>query len=825
MKHYLLWAAIAIFVHWPVVFAQNAEFPQVSSPIVLAPNLISIEVLDGEIHRPGPEPYIAEEGDEITPDGEAIPVITKDGIARENFAWKLIRKGQEIGKIFHPQPHYKPMLWKEVTQRSPIDLNAWSKPESFGVSTGSKEPGITPVAIHRKTRPANDNVITGEKVLEHRFYLLLPEALLEGNEYKIKLPQGEKVFRYDPARSEHEAIHINQIGYRPDDPFKRAFLSLWTGDGGGWKFEAQEFEIITASDGEVVYRGKIEEGFPADRAEVFREPRNYVGADVQYLDFHDFQKTGDFRIRIPGVGISKPFTVSETSWLTAFQKSMHGLLVQRSGIELGPPFTKYERPRPMHPQDGVKIFRIPHTMLEGEVDAIREGIEKNMQSGAPVIDWPAHSDAWGGYMDAGDWDRRSQHLTVSRHLIELFQTNPNFFEKVSLALPEEEAHDKLPDVLNEALWNIAFYRRLQEADGGVGGGVESTQHPRPGERSWEETLALGVFAPDPLTSWSYSSAAAMLSAALAPYNKELSLSYRESAERAWQWAVANEERVLSEAQARAANTRVSNKANFDFPEVKRNIETMRLVAAVDLYLLTGKELYKNVVKSQLPQSSDGAEELGAAFRLAMWPPENTDSELIELARKKVLTNAEKSLEFGRKNAFGIHTNAEQLPMMGYTGFYSVPETTTGPVLPRAYLLSGDPRFLRGAIHAAHFSAGANPLNMTFTTGVGHDFPRNPLHVDSRKSGWPAPDGLTVYGPMDSAANYGFNEWVHRWHLGDMHPSSRTWPASEWYVDIYLWPAMTEYTVHQTFRPTAYAWGFLASRNQLESKPANTSQEN
>ncbi len=45
----------------------------------------------------------------------------------------------------------------------------------------------------------------------------------------------------------------------------------------------------------------------------------------------------------------------------------------------------------------------------------------------------------------------------------------------------------------------------------------------------------------------------------------------------------------------------------------------------------------------------------------------------------------------------------------------------------------------------------------------------------------------------------------------MTPESHTWPAEEFYVDVYKWPVMNEYTVPQTIAVTAYTWGYLAAR--------------
>jgi hypothetical protein len=79
------------------------------------------------------------------------------------------------------------------------------------------------------------------------------------------------------------------------------------------------------------------------------------------------------------------------------------------------------------------------------------------------------------------------------------------------------------------------------------------------------------------------------------------------------------------------------------------------------------------------------------------------------------------------------------------------------------------------------------------------------------TGQAPPDGITVYGPYNPDGGFAFDGWVHQWHLQDMQPGSRTWPSAEWYVDIYLFPSMNEYTVHQSFRPKNFYLGFLAAR--------------
>ena len=182
----------------------------------------------------------------------------------------------------------------------------------------------------------------------------------------------------------------------------------------------------------------------------------------------------------------------------------------------------------MHPDDGVKVFELDITFWNGEADAVDRDLRRLLGPDLDGSRLKTYPGAWGGYMDAGDWDRRSQHLTATWEHLELLDLFPEYFEKLKLALPPSEAGDNLPDVLNEALWNLDLYRRLQRADGGVGGGVESTSHPRPGEASWQESLLLGTFAPDPESSLRYAACAARAARLIAKYDQDLADTYRAS---------------------------------------------------------------------------------------------------------------------------------------------------------------------------------------------------------------------------------------------------------------------------------------------------------
>ncbi|MHB8900577.1 MAG: glycoside hydrolase family 9 protein [Thermoguttaceae bacterium] len=754
---------------------------------------------------------------------------------------------QKLGKLVVNEDLVSP---GPVLEGVPLTTVTVQEPRAYRI-VSRDDPAYTqptaPGSVSVKSKPLGQ--ANGQIATRYHVYLALPSPLKEGARYTIQLlglntRVAEVAFTHDPRHVRTEAIHVTQIGYRPGDPFKRAYLSLWTGTGGPAAYDVRQFEILDARSGKSVYTGKVSTRFPADRAESLRGNKNHTQADVWYLDFHQFNTPGDYVVFVPGVGVSYPFPITDDVWQSAFRTSMHGFLSHRNGIELDPSFTTYARPRPMHPDDGFKIFQLDVTYWNGEADSVHRAFRRLLGPGLDASRLAEVNDAWGGYMDAGDWDRRSQHLMATWSHLELLDLFPTYFEKVRLALPPAEANDRLPDVLNEALWNLDFYRRLQTPDGGVRGGVESTSHPRPGEASWQESLLLGAFAPDPETSLRYAACAARAARLLIdlrtgnepgrpaearPFSARhrlpgligdtnsnkvcdpaLAESYAASAVQAWKWAAANEDAVI----AHEIGDRESRGAgNPD--QLRRAVRNMRALAAISLYRLTRQPVYREAFSEAtelLREGGDPGSQLESVFACALLPDDMADPQLKARAIAWFEQAARDSIAFAEGNPFSVTCRVPQLPVMGFVGYYSVPETAIGAILPRAHYLTGKEEYLRAALAAAQFSAGANPMNMTFTIGVGQDYPRQPLHVDSQHAGIAPPDGITVYGMSDPAVPGGAVDWAHTWFLAkSMIPDSRTWPTSEAYADLGNWPAMTEYTVHQTFGPTSFYWGYLAAR--------------
>jgi len=388
------------------------------------------------------------------------------------------------------------------------------------------------------------------------------------------------------------------------------------------------------------------------------------------------------------------------------------------------------------------------------------------------------------------------------NLVDLYELFPERIGKMRLALPAAEAGNAIPDVLDEVLWNLDLYRRLQRSDGGVGGGIESTAHPRPGEASWQESLLVSAYAPDPRASFIYAATAAKLSRALDASDRTLAGIYATSARKAWDWAAAHAAEYLA---------RLDEKARRPMADDLRDV---RNLAAFELWRRTGEAAFHDEFRATTLLAVEGGEILRqrkAAVSYARLPDGQGDAALRATARKWLIKAADDSLAFADGNALGLTVCVPQLPPMGFIGYFATPETSVGPLLPYAWLLTHEPKYLAGMVRACQFAAGANPDNRALTTGLGPDPVRFPLHIDSWVTGQPAPAGITVYGISDPAENYGFDGWAYTWFLQKMVPGSRTWPAAESYWDIWVVPSTNEFTIHQTIIPTAFYWGFLAAR--------------
>ncbi|MDA3962610.1 MAG: glycoside hydrolase family 9 protein [Planctomycetota bacterium] len=778
--------------------SHTPDDPSVERIYAVSPHILAVRIQERTITRNAMQAYQPQNGDErVVKDKKTTAVWANGELVMEPKGFQLKRKGKTIGVMSADGTRIR---IDEAGTGNWLEPSTLGVPEAYALVT-SDGTAITPSAVSVKRKPNSYRSRANSCVI----YLHLEQALEEGASYTVQFKgintsEPEVTYTHNSATVRSEAVHVSHIGFHPADPQKIGRISVWLGTGGHHDpgaTGAPQCHLLD-SDDQVVWSGAASLLRRHSEGDQTRDKRSLAKTDVYLVDFSDFATPGSYRLQVEGVGTSWPFPIDDNVWTNAFALSMQGLLSHRSGIALPKDLMGYERPRNMHPADGVKVVPVSRTMLHGESDAINQSFVDIIEGKASAE--PALSDAWGGYMDAGDWDRRSLHLDVTGGLLEVYELNPEFWNRTALVLPAEERSNDLPDLLDEVWWNLSFYHRLQTPDGGVRGGIESSSHPRPCEASWQETLALGAFAPDPVSSLRFAAVAAQYARVSAPFDATRAATLQTDAIRAYDWALSDAGRAVIDSLPEKAGAKARKKWDISVAN-----------AAVQLLWLTADERFHAPVAAVVPLENEPIRAEGIAFTYARMPANLVDGERQAQTRAMVLQLGDDTLAFQQGNAWGVATAVPGLPLMGFVGYLSVPGMIS-KALPRAYALSGDKKYLAGLVTACGFSAGANPDNRAYTTGLGPDPVAWPLHIDSLVTGQLPPKGITVYGPSDPAANFAFESWVYQWYVTDKQatPTGKQWPMAEAYWDIYTIPANNEYTVHQTIGPTAYTWGFLAA---------------
>lgn len=693
--------------------------------------------------------------------------------------------------------------WLQPSDRgegAPLETAALEDPAAYAISSRDDErygTPLAPLAVFRKSKPNGPTDAEGTAPALHHLYLKLPHPPREGATYAVRFKalntrEETRTWKHDSRTVVSEALHVNALGYRPEDPLKRAYLSIWLGTGGGYEHQGlDKFELIEAATGKTAFTGRIELAKAKDADERLQTKKNYAQTAVFRLDFSAFREPGNYRVHVPGLGVSEAFPLAQDVWARAYRVAMQGFVNQRSGVALGPPATAYRRPRNYHPDDGVHYFQLGLTLSQGQEGERAADLLKQWQAKGKLEPAPA---VWGGYMDAGDWDTLNTHLNATWLLLELAELRPQFTEQTRFELPPDGVDAKVPALLREALWNLAGQRRLQRSDGAVHGGFGDCDAARPAETSWTSSAPKGVYAVSRLDTLRYGAVAAKGARVLAQYDAKSAEGYKASAVAAWTWALSQP----------ATNTKTAGQE-----------DAWQAAAAVELYWLTGDQAFHEAAKRLLaaPLARPEAELrqwADACFTYVRLPAAMADPILQAAARKAFIAGAERAIRYAEKNAFNIVTETEYMPVFEYTGFFTVPGIQSR-VLPRAHYLTGDARYLAATVQSCNFALGANPDNLVYTTGLSPRSVRWPLHLDSRRTGQRAPAGITVYGPSDQSTVNPASMWVHAYALaGRVQPKLSAWPVQESYVDMFVWPGCNEYTVHQCLGPVAYTWGYLAA---------------
>ena len=464
------------------------QSPTVTAIATVAPDILAVQIDAGRVVPSHLGPYKAEPGDQQK--GDSRPVLVRGG---KEVGWLIGRKRDALVTFesMEGDPLSAVLMdYAPIYHVSSADDAQYSRP-------------LEPLKVFVKSKPTDWALPGNQFPMRYMIYLVLPHPLVQGKGYTVdvgdlNVREPRHTFRYVPQEFRSEAVHVDQIGFRPDDPLKRGFLSIWLGTGGTHSYpEHLKFELLDDATGKAVYDGTVELSKAADQVEHMAKDGNYNLTDVSEMDFGGFSLPGRYRLYVDGVGCSYPFTIGKGVWEHAFLVQMKGFYNERSGTELGPPYSEFRKPPDFNPHDGEPVYQSTYSILDGGDQG------KGLVAGKTDELVP---DAWGGYHDAGDWNpRRATHMSATMLQLELMEMYPDYFASLDVNVPRD--YD-VPGLLNEALFELDLFRRLQKPDGGMPYGIETNGDPSPGMVSWDQTMTPYVYAPDIYSSYIYTYVAA-----------------------------------------------------------------------------------------------------------------------------------------------------------------------------------------------------------------------------------------------------------------------------------------------------------------------------
>ena len=231
--------------------------------------------------------------------------------------------------------------------------------------------------------------------------------------------------------------------------------------------------------------------------------------------------------------------------------------------------------------------------------------------------------------------------------------------------------------------------------------------------------------------------------------KSRAAEFLDRAKRAYAWAVAHPDEGF--------------KSLASYGEYNHSL---RAYAAAELYHTTYEKKYHEDFRKNVPYEKVPTAELEiyryfdcslACYSYALIPEEKCDAAL----RKAVIGAIEKQSDMFIRNCDKLAFKFLKHPYSPVTWGAGAYENFAVPVAFMWYLTK-DAKYRDWLIRTCDNTLGANPMGLSWITGLGVRTVRCPLHNSRYRSDGVAADGLEVQGPMQHGNGYCFTETAYPW---------------------------------------------------------------
>jgi len=513
------------------------------------------------------------------------------------------------------------------------------------------------------------------------------------------------------AQGSSEFIRINQIGFYPHG--EKVGIVV---DSSATKY----FYLLTNdAQKDTVYKGRLSKPMLWEYSEEY----------VKKADFTDFTSKGEYILTVPGVGTSFGFAISDNVLGGVAKASLKAYYYQRTAMDLDAKYAGKFARKAGHPDDKVIVHNSAAFGSRKAGDIIKSS---------------------KGWYDAGDYNKYIVNSGITMYtLFSAYEDFPFYFDTLKLNIPE--SNNKIPDILDEALYNLRWMITMQDPqDGGVYHKLTNAGWDGP---IMPEAATKPRYVVKKSTNATYDFAAVMAQASriFKKFKKQLpglSDSCFKASVAAYEWAKKNNN--VPYIQSELNDPTVVTGAYDDF-----KFSDELLWASMELFVTTGKLKYyeesgiESLLNTNIIVSNwQDVGELGlytfAKNSYKFVGDSKYEDIKFDAVNKKIIKIAKMYKVHAGESAYGI-------PMGNEYGDFAwgsnAIAANQGFILVQAYLLSGDKGYLEAANASLDYLLGRNATTYSFMTAYGEKSSKDPHHRPSEGDGIEDPiPGFLTGGP-------------------------------------------------------------------------------
>ncbi|BBC38878.1 Endoglucanase [Streptomyces graminofaciens] len=502
----------------------------------------------------------------------------------------------------------------------------------------------------------------------------------------VSLLGGVPPEKYEPDTGPR--VRVNQVAYLPAGPKNATLVTDATGPL-PWQLKKESGTVV--AHGRTVPHGTDVSS----------------GQNVHSIDFGAYRKRGTGLTLVVDGETSHPFDIDASAYERLRLDSLKYYYTQRSGIAIS------------------DELRPGYGRAAGHVGAAPNQGDKDVPCRPGVCDYTL--DVTGGWYDAGDHGKYVVNGGISTwELLSTYERSlyartgrPGKLGDGSLAIPE--SGNKVPDVLDEARWELEFLLKMQVPQGQPLAGMA---HHKIHDEQWTGLPLLPSADPQkrqlhpPTTEATLNLAATAAQAArlYRPYDRAFAAKSLAAARTAWKAALAHPDIHPDPSDGIGGGAYPDTDATDEF-----------YWAAAQLYLTTGEKAFQDHILASPVHTADIFGPLGfdwsrtaAAGRLDLATVPNRLPGR-DKVRHSVTKGADRYLTTLRTQPYGM-PYAPDGNLYDWGSNHQV--LNNAVVIATAYDITGASKYREGALQSMDYLLGRNALNISYVTGYGDVDARN-----------------------------------------------------------------------------------------------------